>query len=694
MPRSNLSQIAKLTLIALMFSCAFRPFSRRPEVIRTQQQLSLSDPAAAAKAIELEIASTPEAKEVSELKLYAGEWRRLADDSDLAKSWFTMVLQKHPSSEQRGAALLGLAVLNSEQGFNNRLLEQLESTPELGLPKTLNADRYRLLFRYYRTSNPEKSNDYLSKALRYADAHDVTKRKLEQEQAQRPADPVTQKAPNAQQFVDAITFQFSERNYQKVIELGTTFLNAFPSTKETNAEDTKTEESKDGPETEAAEAPREDDAADKDTAPPPVPIENWEPPQRQKQRALVSALIDRAKIADSLSSNKACVLLPSSGTYAPAATAIRQALEFANTQSGSNLDLYFADSGWPKPAEGESNPSLAEHEKRMKEIVRDLRLNQGCALAIGPLLRENVMAAARAAQNYGLPLLVMARSQDPVRVGDQIFRISISKRQQIVALLNHAIDERGFKSFAAMIPNDPDGITALQIFTEEAEKRGATVVRSVAYDPSAKSFLDEARVIGQKPEKRPTKKQLEKDRTIDHPIVDFDAFFIPDNFKRVPLVVSSLAYEEFSIGGFRINRHATPVPVLGLSGWNHPSIVEKGGQYIIGGVFVDAFWTGTESETVQEFITSYQEKHGRSANIFDALSYDVIQMAAAALSGQQPDSTETVRKNLLNGRINNPITSGARFGSDRELNRTLKVLTIVRRNGIQEWQAPEKKENE
>ena len=70
------------------------------------------------------------------------------------------------------------------------------------------------------------------------------------------------------------------------------------------------------------------------------------------------------------------------------------------------------------------------------------------------------MAAARAAQDYGLPLLVMARSKDPVTVGDHIFRISILQRQQIIALFNYAIDDRGFKSFAAMIPNDADGITA------------------------------------------------------------------------------------------------------------------------------------------------------------------------------------------------------------------------------------------
>ena len=87
-------------------------------------------------------------------------------------------------------------------------------------------------------------------------------------------------------------------------------------------------------------------------------------------------------------------------------------------------------------------------------------------------------------------------------------------------------------------------------------------------------------------------------------------------------------------------------PCLCLALWLElPKHCRKGGQYIVGGVFVDAFWAGTEDEAVQEFIKSYEETIGRNANIC-ALSYDVIQMAAVALRGQQPDSTATVRKNL------------------------------------------------
>ena len=243
-----------------------------------------------------------------------------------------------------------------------------------------------------------------------------------------------------------------------------------------------------------------------------------------------------------------------------------------------------------------------------------------------------------------------------------------------------------------MVPDNEYGQKALETFTAEVEERGGTVLRSVSYDPAATSFLNEARVLGLKPDPRPSPKKLEKDPTLDHPVIDFDAIFLPDNHRRVPLVVSALAYEEFSLGTFRINRHAKPTYVMGLSGWNNPGIVDKGGQYLINGVFVDAFWMGNEKESIQQFVAAYRESFEKPPNIYDALSYDVIQLATTTLDPNS-ENRQGVLGNLQTAYIQNPITGGSQFAENRDLDRVFDVL-VIKRSGIKIWEAPENPDKE
>ena len=240
----------------------------------------------------------------------------------------------------------------------------------------------------------------------------------------------------------------------------------------------------------------------------------------------------------------------------------------------SRLNLQFYDTGWieekiekpefEKDKEGNIvdqeayDKWQAEEEKRKEElqdkistqtndIVKKVVTEDGCSLIIGPLLKEVALHAAASAKAYQIPLISLSKSDAVLDYGDFIFRFSIPVTQQVTALVDHAMDQREWKTFVAMVPDNEYGKNAFTIFKSEVEKKGGQVLRSVFYDPKATSFLNEARELGLKPEKRPTEKELEKDPTLDHPTVDFDAIFIPDNHRRLPSVASSLAFEEFQL---------------------------------------------------------------------------------------------------------------------------------------------------
>jgi len=260
------------------------------------------------------------------------------------------------------------------------------------------------------------------------------------------------------------------------------------------------------------------------------------------------------------------------------------------------------------------------------------------------------------------------------------------------------MEVEGLQRFAILYPSNPYGETTRDLFFTGVRKRGGTIARAVAYDPEAPQFLDTARELGQKDYKARAsefwrlKKEAERNnRDVDKvtlpPVIDFDAIFIPDSWQRVPLVASSLAYEEFPVGSFRPFRGAERMPLLGLNGWDNDKIVETGGAYLEDAVFVDAFYAGSDDPRVRSFETAYKADIGREPGVVDALVWDASRLLAnAVIAGG--DSRDAVRQELSRVRIDSPASGGDHFTADRELARTLHVLTID--NGkIRPWVPPE-----
>ena len=95
----------------------------------------------------------------------------------------------------------------------------------------------------------------------------------------------------------------------------------------------------------------------------------------------------------------------------------------------------------------------------------------------------------------------------------------------------------------------------------------------------------------------------------------------------------------------------------------------------------------SEKESVQQFVSKYQENFNRLPNMYDALSQDAMDLAFAVVQ-EQPASRVEVRSKIPTVILTDPITSGTQFGENRNLVRTLSVFT-VKKNGIREWKPPE-----
>ena len=601
--------------------------------------------------LETYITENPSSSKAPLHMIYAGELRRLNGDTQIARRWFESVAEKFPGSDEKSVAVLGMAVIDIDMGGKGSLIDTLQITPEEEVPDTLNADRYRLLYLHHLSDNPDLADVYFQKAEEYARSHPTTQQRIAALTGMISTS-VETTTTNSDDILTSLESASKAKEWSLVDSLATDFLDANPTS---------------------------------------------------EHRLQVEAFQQRAEAQDPFEANRIAILLPLTGKYAPASEAIKQSLVFANT---SQLELKFYDTQFdiesPEPEKAaepkEDNTQEAEEAEQKVEpteeeiaieaqaLIRKIVIDDGCSMIVGPLLKDSVQPLAEAAQAYRIPMISLAKPKEALEKGDHIFRVSVSIDQQVNTLINHAVDERGWTKFVAMIPDNEFGNNALEAFTAAAELRGATVLRSVSYDPAATSFLAEARQLGLKSEIPPTPAKLEKDPTLDQPVVDFDAIFIPDNYRKVPSVVSALAYEEFSVGTFRINKYAEPTYVMGLNSWNHPSIVDKGGQYLVNGIFVDAFWIGNEKESTQQFVTQYQEHFEKAPNFYSALSYDVMQLIQATLSANT-ESRSDVLTNLKSAYVPDPITGGSQFAIDRDLDRVLDVF-VIKRGGIKVWKSP------
>jgi len=217
-------------------------------------------------------------------------------------------------------------------------------------------------------------------------------------------------------------------------------------------------------------------------------------------------------------------------------------------------------------------------------------------------------------------------------------------------------------------------------------EREGSVAISVFYDPEASDLRSYASELGQKDYKarwrelKNLKEEAEEvgmdpDKVVLPPVVDFDAIFIPDSARRVPLVASALAYEEFAIGGFSPKKNMEAVPLLGLNAWHNPKLPELGARYVRNALFVNAFSSTRVDPTIEAFVSRYLVEVGQEPGVLEAVIYDVGRMVGVA-TRTSPPSREAFRVAIDGVSIARPVAGGGTFGETREVHRELIVFTI------------------
>ncbi|HET9035966.1 MAG TPA: penicillin-binding protein activator, partial [Myxococcaceae bacterium] len=173
------------------------------------------------------------------------------------------------------------------------------------------------------------------------------------------------------------------------------------------------------------------------------------------------------------------VLLPLTGKYKAFGEAVMRGIRLA--LKGSEVELVVKDT------QGDGT--------RAASAVEELVFNDGAVAAIGPLFIEDSKRAALVAQDLGLPILTLTRSEDVTDIGPFVFRNMLTYSAQTKGLVDWATKVMGYKSFAVLYPNTPYGVEMTNDFWDQVLAQGGAVRGAESYTSDQTTFTSQAKKL-------------------------------------------------------------------------------------------------------------------------------------------------------------------------------------------------------
>lgn len=181
-----------------------------------------------------------------------------------------------------------------------------------------------------------------------------------------------------------------------------------------------------------------------------------------------------------LPQNKVAVIVPLTGPDGPVGTSISNAARLALLDTGEKtITLSVYDSAGAGGAATATERAIAE----------------GSRLILGPLLAEDVRAAAPVARRGGVP--VIAFSNDEGVAGNGVYIMGFTPDQSISRVVSFARSQ-GVSSFGALMPTGLYGQRATQALLSAVRESGGKVAAMENYDRSQASLTAAARRLNAK----------------------------------------------------------------------------------------------------------------------------------------------------------------------------------------------------
>ena len=373
---------------------------------------------------------------------------------------------------------------------------------------------------------------------------------------------------------------------------------------------------------------------------------------REEALALQSQLSDPSQLQRAIG-----VLLPLSGRYAAFGERVKKGMELAMETFRPHIPvrLIFRDT-----AGDETIAALQVAELAISDRVMGI---------IGPLVGNAAHGAAIRANQERTPLLTMSQREGLAASSLYVFRNSLTAELQVRALVNYAMEERGFSTFGIMSPQTRQGENFAELFRDEVWRRGGEVIAEQSYQTDQTDFRYQVRLLqGLDPNASDEEEAPVDPEAVaaeEEPPPPFEALFVPDYSDRISLIAPQIAFYGLE-----------NIQLLGTNGWNDAELPRLARQFVEGAVFTDSFFLHSTYPFVQEFVKNYFNRFGEEPTILEAQGYDIAGIMLSLLNDPEIRSREDLRRALAQLQNFPGVTGAARFDLIGEADKTLFLLQI------------------
>jgi ABC-type branched-subunit amino acid transport system substrate-binding protein len=251
--------------------------------------------------------------------------------------------------------------------------------------------------------------------------------------------------------------------------------------------------------------------------------------------------------------------------------------------------------------------------ERATRAVDDLVSLHRVVAIVGPIDAAASAAAARRAQELGVPLIALSPVASVVDAGPMAFRLFTTPAVEVDALVQ-AATARGARRFAALFPSHGYGQAMRAALAAAAERAGAEVVSEIAYAPGSTSFAREAQTLAAA---RP------------------DAILLPDRASQVALIAPALAAAGLWQGASAspdAGAAANGLPVILVpSVGADPARLGPSARYLGGALFSVPFDAAAPVGPAAAFREAYRARYDEVPDLFAAYAYDAFQLVRSVV---------------------------------------------------------------
>ena len=285
---------------------------------------------------------------------------------------------------------------------------------------------------------------------------------------------------------------------------------------------------------------------------------------------------------------------------------------------------------------------------------------------IGPPEFDAAKEAANAAQSLQVPLLALCPVDAPEGSRDFIFSDQRSDQREAMTMAAYAVKDLGLSRLVVLYPDNAYGTAMMTAFRAEALRLGGKVRRVQSYKADQTDFSSEIKKLAAIKTPRPSpKKKGGESAKIPPPVLDFDALYLPDAFRRVRMILPQLAFHD-----------VRGVQLLGTSQWYSPEGIRKEVDYFEGAIMTAPFFAESNKPLVRNFTDSLYGATGREPDYREALAYDTARMLREALRDRKVMDRMSLRDRLKQTEAFEGVTGWGSITKTGQMQRGSFILKV------------------